>query len=206
MKWLNLKWALPILAFLLFGVSQASAGTICPGPTAGNPFAHTPDSLATGCNVLITINPDLSVTTTIKDVTPYDPGPDDALVGVLNKSTASIVGLNLTGSGIFALDGDGVCTFTFTGDSYCSKSQTGGTDPQDYFGPTSTFSITNPNTGIVNFTSSIPGSGSAFFSLEGTPGTLSVVTLSTVPEPGTLMLFGSGLLGLAAVIRRKVGL
>jgi PEP-CTERM motif len=41
--------------------------------------------------------------------------------------------------------------------------------------------------------------GSEAFSLDGTVGT-------TTPEPGSLMLFGSGLVGLASMLRRKINL
>ncbi len=50
----------------------------------------------------------------------------------------------------------------------------------------------------VNHTLNCPfnGSGSYNISLDGTPG--------QVPEPGSLMLFGTGLLGMAGFLRRKL--
>jgi hypothetical protein len=37
-------------------------------------------------------------------------------------------------------------------------------------------------------------------------GTMSIYTSSTVPEPGSLVMFGSGIIGLAGVLRRKINL
>lgn len=55
-------------------------------------------------------------------------------------------------------------------------------------GPSLTL-IDNPLTGISEYPSSLA------FTVYGTP---------TVPEPGSMMLFGSGVLGLAGVLRRKL--
>jgi len=46
--------------------------------------------------------------------------------------------------------------------------------------------------------------GKGFF--NGSVGLASGDTSLSVPEPGTLSLFGTGLIGLAGVIRRKLNL
>src|SRR5580692_9608013 len=120
-----------VLSLTLFGSALGFAGTICPAGNGATPFVHNPDNAATGCNTLITIAANGTVTVTIPDTTPYD-GSDDTLIGVLNNSPSAVGSLALTGSGIFGFDGDGICTFTFVGSSYCTSSQTSGTDPGDY--------------------------------------------------------------------------
>jgi hypothetical protein len=50
------------------------------------------------------------------------------------------------------------------------------------------------------FESSVGSIPSEAFSLSGNPKT----TTSTTPEPSSIMLFGSGILGLAGVLRRKL--
>ncbi len=59
-----------------------------------------------------------------------------------------------------------------------------------------------PSTAYENTIGSIP---SEAFTLTGTPGTTTTTTTSgTTPEPSSIMLFGSGILGLAGVLRRKL--
>ena len=53
-----------------------------------------------------------------------------------------------------------------------------------------------PSTAYENTLGSIP---SESFTIEGTPS-------STTPEPSSIMLFGSGILGLAGILRRKLNI
>jgi hypothetical protein len=194
---------------LVMGAGVAMAGTICPAspgtgtPRSSGPFSHPPDPAATGCNVVITIAANGSISTLVTDTTAYE-SVEDTLVGVVNNSSAPVPSLNITGTGIFGFEGDGICTFQFTGNSYCSASAVSGTDPQDYQGPTSTFAniSADTNSGTVVFTPPIPAGGSTYFSLENPPTASLVITTgpgtSPVPAPGTLVLLGIGLTLLSA--------
>jgi hypothetical protein len=176
-----LKPTVLTFALMALGTCTVWAGSICPASSGGaNPFPHNPDAAATGCNVVITINADRSTTVTVADATPYE-NSDDVLIGVKNNSSSSVPNIGLTGSNIFGLEGDGICTFTFVGSTYCTAGQTAGTDPGDYYGPNTTYVITNANSGTVNFTSPIAAGGSAYFSLEGVP----TANLAVVVAPST---------------------
>jgi hypothetical protein len=165
---------------LLLGSCAAWGGTVCPAAGGANTFPHPPDPSATGCNVVITVNANGTTTVTVTDATPYELS-EDVLVGVVNNSGSTVTSLALTGSDIFGFDGDGICTFTFVGSSYCSGTYYK-TDPGDYAGPTNTFTVTNGNSGTVNFSPGIaPGGGTAYFSLEGVPTVSLGVTVGTGP-------------------------
>ena len=58
-----------------------------------------------------------------------------------------------------------------------------------------------PSSAQENTLGSIP---SEAFTLSGPGSTSSVTDGGTSPEPGSIMLFGSGVLGLAAFLRRKL--
>jgi|SRR5579883_1181473 len=200
---------------MLAGCLTLSAGSICPAASGTNPFPHPPDPTGTGCNAVITIAANGSVSVAVTDPTPYENG-EDVVVGIKNNSPTPVSSISLkggTGGMIFALDGDGLCIYTFVGSSYCSASQTSGTDPQDYYGPTSTFTNINSttlNSGTVNFNPPIAANGgSTYFSLEGVPSASLTATVtgtgssvSTAPTLGEwgMILLGTLLIGCAAVL------
>ncbi len=193
-------------ALFVFGVGVALGGTVCPdspgtGTNSGGAFVHPPDPTGTGCNAVITIAANGSISTAVTDSTPFN-GSEDVIIGVVNNSSSPVGSLNLTGPmggiAIFGLDTDGICFFTFTGDSYCAGKTS---DPADYFGPT-TSAFTNissdQNSGTVVFNPPIPPGGKTFFSLEGTPtASLGVTIGPATPAPSTLTLLGIGMVLLA---------
>jgi len=194
------------LLILACAVTVAMAQSICPGAGGSNPFPHPPDPTGTGCNAVITIAANGTVSVAVTDATPYE-NSEDVVIGVKNNAATTVGSLALTGSDIFGFDGDGMCTFTFIGSSYCTAAQIAGTDPQDYQGPTSTFSITDANDGSVVFNPPIAANGgTSYFSLEGTPTTSLTVVVTPggpggttpTPVPSTLMLLGLGLAVLAS--------
>jgi len=125
------------------------------------------------------VNPDQSISVLgDSSVGPYD-GADDTLVGIVNKSSASIAAITVSGagSGLAGFDSDGICTYAtgangsgFAGDSYCTSQQTAGTDPGDYAGPGTSFTL-DPNSQDhveVDFAGNgLAAGNSTYFSLEG---------------------------------------
>jgi len=193
---------------ITLGSAVASAGSICPAGNGANPFPHNPDNAATGCNIVITINPGGSLSSSVKDGTPYETS-EDVLVGVVNNSGGTVSSLQLTGNDIFGFDGDGICTFTFVGSGYCTPSQIAANDPQDYAGPTTTFpgfTFSSPNTGTVAFTGGLANGATTYFSLEGLPNSAGITGTATggggttsVPTLGDagLLLLAASLAGAA---------
>ena len=194
-----------ILATLLFGIKLAAASPICPVTANTN----------TDCGYILTIGAgDVITGSAVAGATPYD-GSDDGLIGVVNHSGSVFTGgITLTGSGngggLFSFDGDGICTFIGPGGSdpnsagnYCSSAASAGTDPEDYAGPINTFSniSSDMTTGTVDITGLAAG-GSTFFSLEGAPSSI-VLSVSSTPEPSSILLLASGLVGAAATMRRR---
>jgi hypothetical protein len=181
--------SLKLAAMLVLGVfSTAVAVAQCPA-----------FGVATDCTTLITVGSGGSLTAVAgPGGLTYD-GSDDQLVGFTNNSSSSISSIFLNGNGnpIFGFDGDGIDTFGAPG-----------SDPTGYGGPDSTFSSISLDAtmGVVNFTTPIAPGGFTYFSLEepftegsitGNPGG------AATPEPSTLLLFGTGVLGLAARFRSR---
>ncbi len=149
------------------------AGTAVASSAPTPPFNQCPAiGAAPSCDILLVVNPDQSISVLgDSSVGPYD-GGDDTLVGIVNNSSAVIAAITVSGSGsgLAGFDGDGICTYAFTGDSYCTSQQVAGTDPGDYAGPGTSFTL-DPNSlddVEVDFAGNGLATGSStYFSLEG---------------------------------------
>jgi uncharacterized repeat protein (TIGR01451 family) len=159
-------------------------------PTTGvNPayLANLDGRVNEGCTILITLNANGSITTTHPNpATSFDSGLDDNLIGVINNTSQTITGLQISSATIpiFAFDNDGVCagppgyTFSALGPNpNCAIA----TDPHTYGPAGINFTVINANTGIVNFgNGGLAPNTNSFFSLEG--GDLTKIVV--VVDPG----------------------
>lgn len=236
-NWLS-KLLIGFAAIVLFSVGTARATVIS---TCGA-LGYAPD-----CNLLITVNPDGSITPTIPATHAYD-GTEDQFVGLLNKDPNLVVSsIKLSGIAIFQFDADGAfagnrtCTFDFitgfwdicsgnTTDTGfgCTTTYTAATHPCGTGGGTSggpgdngyasaganfsgiTFGngYSTPDTGTILFLNGGLSNGQlGLFSLEGpaslTGTSVTGVNLSAIPEPGTAVLWLTGI-GLMIVMRKRI--
>lgn len=147
------------------------AGVASADPSIAPPFNECPPiGEDTGCGVLIVVNQD-GTTSTLTDPNegPYD-GTDDTLVGVVNRSAATVQSLPLSGSDIFGFDDDGLCADD-NAPAGCPFGPTG------YEGPGTSFSADDSgDSGTVTFDGGLAPGSTAYFSLEGP-------TSSLVPTP-----------------------
>lgn len=140
---------------------------------AWSAFSQCPSiGFSTGCSLLITIGPNGALSFEFDPTQlPYD-GEDDTLVGVVNKSGATVFGISLTGPRIFAFDGDGAGTYAGLGGW------------SGYEGPGVSFIVGgDANSGVADFSRGLDDGKSLWFSLEGAPSR-SLLTTTVTLDPG----------------------
>jgi hypothetical protein len=214
--------------FALAATPALHASSACPTPltlntaTAGtsgtsgegfdqgylNIIAASPSTANITCNVLITIAANGSISTSNPNGNGfYDTGGDDNVVGVINNSSSAITSLNLSSAtfDIFGFDGDGVCGFPSFAAGSVTCGTTQGSSANNNYLPgdvTATNISASDMSGTINFIGGIAPGGTGFFSLED-PVDLNLVITPGVPEPGTLLMMGTGIAGFAGMLRRK---
>lgn len=176
------------------GLTMGPSG-VCPTTAGHAPFGGGNVGNATDCNLFIDFNANGSIATTAGPQTTYD-NVEDALIGVRNHTGSTIFSFNLSGSQIGDFDGDGI-------DGYANGGPIApnALDLTGYGGPDAYFTNNTGNSLTVNFIHGIAAGGSGFFSLEE-PASLSLV-VTAAPEPISMAILGSGLLGLGLVRRRR---
>ena len=203
---------------LLLGIFAAGALCFLAAPL----WAQCPAAgfAPSGCNDIITIQPGagstFTITTGAGGATPntnIDAGTpqggatgDDVMVGIVNNSGQFIYSLTLTGtSDIFGFDGDGACS-GYTGvppnSAFASPASCAG-GPNEYFpaGLGLAGVNTQQTSGTIFFTTPLAPGAQAWISLENFAG---VTGVAATPEPGTLAMLGSALLGIVSIVRRRL--
>ena len=127
----------------------------------------------TGCGALVTINPDGSASVAVDASQPALDGGSGLLIGIQNNSDVTATSVALSGPGAFALSGRGVCTVH---PSPCFSAHEYG--PTGYEGPGTSLAPTDSSDGTVDFAGGIGAGGYTYFSLSGSPVTVTSVALT----------------------------
>jgi hypothetical protein len=162
-----------------FGFSVSDSFTVGSGSTIKTLSFNYWDASAT--DVLTTVDGQVGSTSFGGTVYTY--------TGVTNTS----LGTNQFGYNLFRADYT-IPNVPWSGAGYLTLSNACSTSGCSVSNPIYWDENSGPSTAYENTIGSIP---SESFTLNGTPG-------GTTPEPSSIMLFGSGILGLAGVLRRKL--
>ena len=201
MKSTSLKLlAAAALAVGLSAVNTARADALLTGHNIGN-----------GVGILVTVNPNGSLTVNNTGNGAYD-GADDTLVQVNNNSHGYVKSLGVSGNFIMGFDGaDGIGDFTgLAGDPLAlgAPNPYGGNGHNSYASPDGYFYVADYNNGTALWYGlGITPGGTDYFSLEESPSiggaTFNNVVITHAPDGGSsAVLLGGAVLGLGLLRRR----
>lgn len=156
-RWRSVASLSAAAALLLVSASASPAQAASGGP----PYTQCPAvNYSPSCQILLTAQPDGSITVDQDgSVGQYD-GGDDTLVGVVNRSSVPVEAITVSGPGsnLAGFDYDGLCAY-----NGCGYGPTG------YEGPGTSF-VTTPSSrdvAEVDFTPALTPGATGYFSLEG---------------------------------------
>ncbi len=170
-RWRRALGAGTVAAAIMIAVGSTGTASAAANPLTA-PFTECPAiGAAPSCQILLVVNSNDTISVLgDSSVGPYD-GSDDTLVGVVNNSAKPVPAITVSGpgSGLAGFDEDGICTYANNG-NYCDTQQLSGTDPEDYAGPGTSFTLDpkSQDDVEVDFAGSGLAAGAAtYFSLEG---------------------------------------